>query len=98
MPTGAPPVPRPCLDPPHDFFHVMQMYKDTNIPLRENFPPWHGFFHETLGKGGTFLVGHGIRRDMIGHTIPPGAVAGIAQLNVRGDSVEKLSGLIFFLS
>ena len=98
MPTCAPPVPRPCLAPPHIFFHVMQMYIDTNIPLRERFPLWHGSFHETLGKGGTLLVGHGIRRDMIGHPIPPGAVAGIAQLDVRGDSVEELSGLILFLS
>jgi hypothetical protein len=74
------------------------MYIDTNIPLWERFPLWHGSFHETLGKGGTLLVGHGIRRDMIGHPIPTGAAAGITQLDVREDSVEELSGLILSLS
>jgi len=70
------------------------MYIDANMPLREHFPLWHGSFHETLGKGGTLLVGHGIRRDMIGHPVPENATAGIAQLDVRGDYAEELSGLI----
>ena len=98
MPTGAPPVPRPCLDPPHNFFHAMQMYIDTNILLRERFSLWHGSFHETLGKGGTLLVGHGIIRAMIGHPIPPCAAAGIAQLDAKGVSAEELSCFILFLS
>ena len=59
---------------------------------------WHGSFHETLGKGGTLLVGHGITRSMIGHPVPPGAAAGIARLDVSTDSVEELSGVILFLS
>jgi hypothetical protein len=58
---------------------------------------WHGSYHETLGKGGTLLVGHGITRAMIGHPIPPGAAAGIAQLDLIGDSVEELSGVILFI-
>ena len=77
------------------------MYITTNIGLRDYQRTgiiWHGSYHETLGKGGTLLVGHGIRRDMIGHPIPPGAAAGIAQLDVRGDSAEELSGVILFLS
>jgi hypothetical protein len=74
------------------------MYLDTTIPLRERFPVWHGSFHETLGKGGTLLVGHGITRSMIGHPVPPGAAAGIARLDVSTDSVEELSGVILFLS
>ena len=70
------------------------MYITTNIARREYQRTgiiWHGSFHETLGKGGTLLVGHGIRRDMIGHPIPPGAAAGVAQLDIRGDSAEELS-------
>jgi hypothetical protein len=59
---------------------------------------WHGSYHETLGKGGTLLVGHGVQRDMIGNPIPPGAAAGVAQLDVRGDSTEELSRVILFLS
>ena len=59
---------------------------------------WHGSLHETLGKGGTLLAGHGIRRDMMGHPIPPGSAAGIAQLDVSGDSAEELSGVNLFLS
>ncbi len=55
---------------------------------------WHGSYHETLGKGGTLLVGHDIRRDMTRHPVPANAAAGIAQLDVRGDSAEKLSGVI----
>ncbi len=73
----------------------------TNIPLQDYMHTgiiWHGSFHETLGKGGTLLIGHGIRRDMIGHPTPPGAAAGVAQLDVRGDSAEELSGVILFVS
>jgi hypothetical protein len=77
------------------------MYITTNIALRDYQRTgiiWHGSYHETLGKGGTLLLGHGIRRDMIGHHIPPGAAAGVAQLDVRGDSTEELSGVLLFLS
>jgi hypothetical protein len=77
------------------------MYITTNIGLRDYQRTgiiWHGSYHETLGKGGSLLIGHGIRRDMIGHPIPPGAAAGIAQLDVTGDSAEELSGGILFLS
>jgi hypothetical protein len=73
----------------------------TNIGLREYLHPgvtWHGSYLETLGKGGSLLIGHGITRSMICHPIPPGAAAGIAQLDVTGDSAEELSGLILFLS
>ena len=56
---------------------------------------WHGSYHETLGKGGSLLVGHGIPRAMIGHLL--GTAAGIAQLDVRGDSAEELSGITLFL-
>ena len=76
------------------------MYITTNIGLRDYLRTgiiWHTSYHETLGKGGTLLVGHGIRRNMIGHPIPPGATAGIAELDVRGDSTEELSGIILFL-
>ena len=55
-------------------------------------------FDTQFGKGATLLVGHGIRRDMVGHPIPPGAAAGIAQLDVSGDSAEELSGVLLFLS
>ena len=73
----------------------------TNIGLRGYLRTgviWHGSFHETLGKGGTLLTGHGIRRDMIGHPIPENTAAGIAQLGVTGDSAEELSGISLFLS
>ena len=58
----------------------------------------HGSYHETLGKVRTLLVGHGIMRDTIGHPIPPGAAAGIAQLDVSGYYAEELSGVILLLS
>jgi hypothetical protein len=77
------------------------MFLNTNIPLREYLHSgmiWHGSYHETLGKGGTLLAGHGIRWDMIGHPVPENASAGIAQLDVTGDSAEELSGVILFLS
>ena len=83
------------------FSLVIQMIATTNIGLRNYMRTdiiWHGSYHETLGKGGTLLVGHGIRRDIVGHPIPPGAAACIAQLDVSGDSAEELSGLILFLS
>ncbi len=73
----------------------------TNIGLRDYLRTgiiWHGDFDSQFGKGATLLIGHGIRRDMIGHPIPPGAAAGIAQLDVRGDSAEELSGIVLFLS
>ena len=73
----------------------------TNIPLREYLHSgviWHGSYHETLGKGGIVFIGHVIRRDMICHPIPPGAAAGIAQLDVTGDSAEELSGVSLFIS
>ena len=73
----------------------------TNIGLREYMCTgiiWHGSNHETLGKGGILLIGHSIRRDIIGYPIPPGAAAGIARLDVTGDSAEELSGTILFLS
>ena len=73
----------------------------TNIGLRDYMRTgviWHGDFDGQFGKGATLLVGHGIRRDMIGHPIPPGAVAGIAQLDVSTDTAEEVSGVILFLS
>ncbi len=73
----------------------------TNISLRDYMRTgiiWHGDFDSQFGKGATLLVGHGITRAMIGHPIPPGAAAGIAQLDVRGDSTEELSGVLLFLS
>jgi hypothetical protein len=73
----------------------------TNIPLREYLRSsvvWHGSFHETLGKGATDLISHGIRRDLIGHPVPDNAAVGIAQLNVTGDSADEFSGVILFLS
>ena len=85
----------------HIFFCVIQMIITTNIGLREYLRTgiiWHGSYHESLGKGGTLLIGHGIRRDMIGHPLPPGAAAGVAQLNVTGDSAEELSGVFLCLS
>ena len=77
------------------------MYITTNIGLRDYLHTgiiWHGSYHETLGKGGSLLVGHGITRAMIGHPVPPGAAAGIAQLDVTGDFAEELSGVILFIS
>jgi len=72
----------------------------TNIGLRDYMRTGiicHKSYHETLGKGGTLLIGLGIRWDMIGHPIPPGAAAGVAQLDISGDSAEELSGTILFL-
>ena len=83
------------------FSLVIQMIITTNIGLRDYLRTgiiWHGSFHETLGKGATNIVSHGITRAIIGHPIPPGAAAGIAQLDVRGDSAEELSGIVLFLS
>ena len=63
----------------------------TNIPLRDYLRTgiiWHGDFDSQFGKGATLLIGHGITKAMIGHPIPPGAAAGIAQLDVTGDSAE----------
>ena len=77
------------------------MYIITNIGLRDYQRTdiiWHGSYHKTLGKGDILLVGHGITKAMIGHPIPPGAAACIAQLDVTGDSAEELSGVIIFLS
>jgi hypothetical protein len=73
----------------------------SNIGLRDYVRSgviWHGDFDAQFGKGATLLVGHGIRRDMIGHPIPPGAAAGVAQLDVSTDSAEELSGVLLFLS
>ena len=75
------------------------MYISTDIGLRDYQRTGiilHGSHHETLGKGGTLLVGHGITMAIIGHPIPPGAAAGIAQLNVTGDSAEELSRVILY--
>ena len=77
------------------------MYIITNIGLQDFLRSgvvWHGSFHETLGKGATNIISHGITRAMIGHPIPPGAVEGIAQLDVTGDFAEELSGVILFIS
>ena len=77
------------------------MYIITNIGLRDYLRSgvvWHGSFHETLGKGATDLISHGIRRDLIGHPVPKNAAAGLAQLDVTGDYVEELSGVILFIS
>ena len=75
------------------------MLVDTNIPLRERFPLWHGSFHETLGKGGTLMIFHGITRDLIGHPVPDNATAGANTLDVTVDStVDHLSGTILFLN
>ena len=72
----------------------------TNIPLRDYMHMgviWHGDSDPQFGKGATLLIGHGIRRDMIGHPVPENAAAGVARLDVTGDS-EELSGVILFLS
>ncbi len=71
------------------------MFIVTYIGLRDYLRTgtvWHGDFDSQLG------IGHGTRLDMFGHPIPPGAAAGIAQLDVTGDSAEELSGVILFLS
>ncbi len=73
----------------------------TNISLREYLRTgiiWHVDLDSKFCKGVTLLKGLGIRRDMIGHPIPPGAAAGIAQLYVSGDSAEDFSGVILFRS
>jgi hypothetical protein len=77
------------------------MYISTNIGIQDHGRKggiWHGDFDLQFGKGATLLIGHGIRRDMIGHPIPPGAAAGIAQLEVKTDLAEEISGTILFLS
>jgi len=77
------------------------MVINTNIPLQEYLHSgiiWHGSFHKTIGKEGTLLIGHGIRRAMIGHLISENAAMGIARLDVTGDSAEELSGVILFFS
>ncbi len=85
---------------PQIFTAYSKIVIKTNIPLHEYLHSgmtWHGSFHD-VKKGGTLLIGHGIRRDMIGHPVPENAAAGIAQLNVAGDSADELSGVILFLS
>ncbi len=77
------------------------MYIILNIGLRDYLRSgvvWYGSFHETLGKGATDLISHGIARVMIGHPLSPGAAAGIARLDVSTDSVDELSGVLLFLS
>jgi len=78
------------------------MLVSTNIPLKEYLRSgvvWHGSFHETLGKGGTLMIGHGITRDLIGHPVPYNATAGANILDVTVDStVDHLSGTILFLN
>ncbi len=85
----------------HIFFTVIQMLITTNIGLRDYLRTgtiWHGDFDSQFGKGATLLIGHGIWWDKIGHFIPPGAAAGVAQLDVNGDFVEELSGIVLLLS
>ncbi len=70
------------------------MYIITNIGLRDYLRTgiiWYGDF-------ATLLIGHGIRRDMIDHPIPPGAAAGISKIYVSTNSAEELSGVLLFLS
>jgi hypothetical protein len=78
------------------------MLVSTNIPLKEYLRSgvvWHGSFHETLGKGGTLMIGHGITRDLIGHPVLDNATAGANTLDVTVDStVDHLSGTILFLN
>ena len=74
------------------------MYITTNIGLRDYLRIgiiWHGSYHETLGKGGTLLVGNGIRRDMIGLPVPENTAAGIVALDNgrRHPFASKSSGL-----
>jgi len=72
----------------------------TTSPLRDYMHTgviWHEDFDLQFGKGATLLIGHGIQRDMIGHPVSENAVAGVARLDVTGDS-EELSGVILFLS
>ena len=73
----------------------------TNIGLRDYLRfgvVWHGDFDSQFGKGATLLIGHGVRRDMIGHPVVENAAAGVARLDVTGDSAEELSGTVLFLS
>ncbi len=44
------------------------------------------------------MIGHGITRDLMGHPVPDNAAAGVARLDVTGDSAEELSGTILFIS
>ncbi len=77
------------------------MYISTNIGIHDQGRKggiWHADFDLQFGKGATLLIGHGIRRDMIGHPIPPGAEAGIAQLEVKMDLAEEISWVLLFLS
>jgi len=73
---------------------------DTNILPRDYMHTgvtWHGDFDLQFDKGATLLIGHGIRRDMIGHPVFENAAAAFARLHVTGDS-EELAGVIIFLS
>ncbi len=77
------------------------MLISTNIGIQDHGRKggiWHGDFDLQFGKGAVLLLGHGITRSMIGHPIPPGAAAGIAQLEVKTDLAEDISGTILFLS
>ncbi len=77
------------------------MYISTNIGIQDHGRKggiWHGDFDLQFGKGATLLIGHGIRRDMLGRPIPPGATAGINLLDVKTDLAEEISGTILFLS
>jgi len=77
------------------------MYISTNIGIQDQGRKggiWHGDFDLQFGKGSTLLIGHDIRRDMVGHPIPPGAEAGIAQLELKTDLAEYISGVLLFLS
>jgi hypothetical protein len=72
----------------------------TNIPIRDYMHTgviWHGDFDLQFGKGAMLLIGHGITRSMIGHPVPENEAAGVARLDVTGDSGE-LSGVILFPS
>ena len=54
----------------------------TNIGLRDYLRSgvvWHGDFDSQFCKGATLLIGHGVRRDMIGHPVPENAAAGVAR-------------------
>ncbi len=76
------------------------MLISTNIGIQDHGRKcgiWHGDFDLQFGKGATLLIGHGIRRDMIGHPIL-GAAAGIAQLEIKTDLAEEISGTLLFLS
>ena len=94
------------LDIPGHFFgnqfsHPLAMYISTNIGIQDHGRKGgicHGDFNLQFGKGATLLIGHGIRRNMIGHPILLGAAAGISQLEVNTDLNEEISGVLLFLS